>query len=231
MVKFFLLMIFLPLPFANCRAQDTVQQKNRLSDSVLERFYVLKANPEIKEGPFTVFLNRRILIVRGKYHNDQKAGVWQFFDFNGHLNEKYNYDTKKLTFEAPLYESPDFSYLFDDTLKIGDRLTRPVKIGGIFYGFLPYLNLFRLPFDTFNIDMDSFGADIELLISPLGQLADYNVRVKSEDFDYDHTFNLDVKLFSPEDRSFIPATRNGVQVISRIIIKCYVTASGGLDFY
>jgi len=177
-----------------------------------------------------VLLHHKMLMARGYYKNGKKTGFWQFFDSAGRLNEKYNYDREKFTYEAPL-QSDDFSFLFDDSLQVGDRLTRPLRVGGIYYGYLPYLSLFRLPFDTYDIHTESFDAYLELLISPLGRLADYKVRVTSSQYRYDHIFTMDVKLFSEEDRKFIPATRNGVNVISRILIKCYVTSYGTLDFY
>jgi len=169
--------------------------------------------------------------VRGSYNNGKKSGVWQFFDIKGRLNEKYNYDKKQFTYEAPLYSSPDFSFLFEDTIKVGDRLTRPLKIGGTYYGFMPYLSIYQVPFDTYDVSTFLFDAYIELLISPIGRLADYKIRVASVQYRYDQTFNLDVKIFSDEDRTFIPATKNGVPVMSRIQIRCFVTPEGGLDFY
>ncbi len=215
----------------HCTGQDTLARHKRLSDSVIARYYVLKSAPNIKVGPYLVFLRRRILLVRGSYNNGKKNGVWQFFDTRGRLNEKYNYNKKRFTFEAPLYSSRDFSFLFDDSIKVKDRLTRPLKIGGIYYGFMPYLNIFRLPFETYDVDTGLFDAYIELLISPMGRLADYKVRIVSFDYQYDQIFNMDVHLFSNADRTFIPATRNGIPVMARIQIHCIVTPSGGLDFY
>ncbi|MDR3697353.1 hypothetical protein [Mucilaginibacter sp.] len=219
---------FISVCFAQ-ESQDTVERKNKLSDSVVEKFYVLKNNHEIKQGPYLALLDRKKLIARGNYKNGIKTGLWQFYDAAGRLNEKYNYDLQKFTYEAPL-ESNDFSFLFEDTLKIGDRLTRPLRIGGVYYGFIPYLSLFRVPFDTYDINMESFVAYLELLISPMGRLAQYRVRIASALYQYDRIFTMDVKLFSDEDRKFIPATKNGENVISRILIKCYVTPSGTLDF-
>ena len=170
-----------------------------------------------------------MLIARGKFKNGKKVGVWQFFDSLGRLNERYNYDLEKFSYEAPL-ASDDFSFLFEDSLKTGDRLTRPLRIGGIYYGFIPYLSLFRLPFDTYDIDMATFDAYLELLISPMGRLAQYRVRVFSAQYQYDHIFTMDVNLFNDEDRKFVPATKNGENVMSRILIKCYVTSYGTLDF-
>ena len=215
----------------NCFGQDTVERKNRLSNSIVERFYVLKSNPEIKQGLYAAYLNRRILIAAGHYKNNKKIGTWYFFDSQGKLVERYSYDKKTFGYESPLYATDDLSYLFDDSLKKGDRLTTSVKIGGIYFGYLPYVNIFHLPFDSDDVDTYDFIAYIELLISPMGRLADYNVRVVSNDYDYDQTFRLDINLFSEEDRTFVPATFNGQPALSRVLIKCVVTPDGGLDFF
>jgi hypothetical protein len=226
----FLLFIIL-FCVTSCFAQDTVKQKNRLTDSVIERFYVLRSDKTIKEGLYKAFFKRKTLIASGNYSKNLKTGIWQFSDRRGRLVEKYDYDKNRFTYIAPLWAPEYLSLLFDDTLKEGDRITRPLKIGGIYYGYIPYVNLFQLPFDTFGVSTYAFHAYVELLISPLGRLADYNVRIVSSYYDYDHTFNLDVKLFNEADRTFIPATLNGKRVMSRIVIKCFVTPSGGLDFY
>jgi hypothetical protein len=216
---------------ADCMAQDTVLRRNRLSDSVLEKFYVLKSNPEVRNGPYQAIFRRDTYIAIGNYTNNQKTGIWQFFNKHGRLIEKYNYNSKAFTFEAPLVPSDDLSYLFDDTLRTDDTLTRPLKAGGNYYGMIPYLSLFRLPFDTFNMNTNSFLAFIELLVSPLGRLADYKVYVRSDMYQYSQDFNFDVNLFSEEDRTFAPATLNGRPIMSRIVIKCYLNYYGGLDFY
>jgi hypothetical protein len=230
-VKNILFLFILPLYLTQCSAQDTVLRKNRLSDSVLERYYVFKSDPTIKQGPYKALFRRRTVVASGNYTKNLKTGTWQFFDSAGKLVEKYDYDKSEFTYEAPAYAGEDFSYLFDDSLKSGDRLTRPIKIGGIYYGYIPYVNLFQLPFNMFDVDPYDFDAYVELLISPMGRLADYNVHITSVTYEYDHLFKMDVNLFSPEDRTFIPATFNGKPVLTRIIIKCFVTSDGGLDFY
>jgi hypothetical protein len=171
------------------------------------------------------------LLCVGNYNNGRKAGTWQFFDVAGRLNEKYNYDKGMFTYEAPLYANADLQYMFDDSIKHGDKLTRPLKIGGIYMGYVPYLNIFRLPFSTLDIDTYYFGAAVELLISPLGRLAGYRVRLVSDFYQYDRTFTMDTSLFSEEDKTFTPATFNSQPVMCRIFIKCFVTTDGTLDFY
>jgi hypothetical protein len=216
---------------AACAAQDTILRRNRLSDSVIEKFYVLKANPEIKQGPYYAFFQRQTPVAVGHYKNGKKTGIWQFFSNKGRLVEKYNYDTRTFTSEKPLIQSDDLNFLFDDSLKTTDVLTRPLKVGGSYYGFVPYLNLFKLPFDTFEINTDTFLAYVELVVSPLGRLADYKVHILSDSYQYYKDFSFDVRLFSEEDRTFEPATLNGKPILSRIIIKCYVNYLGGIDFF
>jgi hypothetical protein len=230
-VKYLFFLLFTLLFINDCAAQDTVARRNRLSDSVVEHFFELKAKPGVKEGSYTAFLRRKILLAKGEYKNGQRVGVWQFFDVFGNLSERYDYDNKQFTFEAPLYANADLSYRFDDSLKKGDRLTRPLKIGGTYMGYVPYFNIFQVPFDTGDIETDSFVAVIELLVSPLGRLADYKVRLVSAYYQNDQIFSMDVGLFSDEDRTFRPATLNGRPVMSRILIKCYVSSRGELDFY
>jgi hypothetical protein len=191
---------------------------------------VLKSDPEIKQGPYNAFFRRKTLIVSGHYKNNIKTGSWFFYNPAGKLIEKYNYDKHAFIYEGPLYEAQYLSYLFDDTLRMGDRVMRPLKAGGPYYGYIPYLNLFQVPFNMVDLDTNDFTANVELLISPLGRLADYSVRLTSDYNDYDYVFKLDVNLFSDEDRSFAPATVNGKAVMSRIIVKCFVTDQGGLDF-
>ena len=213
-----------------CAAQETIDKKNRLTDSVLERFWVLKTDKTIKEGPYTALFKRKITIVKGNYANNKKVGVWHFYKPNGLLVQTYDYDKKALVFESEVDTMADFHYMIDVKLQPTDTVSRPVKIGGIYYGFIPYLNAFQLPFDTMGINTDYFNAYIELLISPLGQLAGYKVHLLSALYNYNQVFSLDVHLFSDEDRQFYPVTLNGEPIISRIIIQCYVTADGRLDF-
>jgi len=226
------LLLIIPLFYLNyCFAQDTVERKNRLSDSVIERFFVLKSDKKTKEGPYRALFQRRIVVAQGHYHKDKKSGVWNFYNQTGHLVETYDYGIQQFTYEAPVLVSDDFSYAIDDTIKKTDKVRRPLKIGGVYYGFIPYLTIFQTPFDTFEVNTDSFDAYVELLISPLGRLADYKVRLVSKEYQYDHIINLDVHLFNEEERTFVPANFNGKPVLSRILIKCWVTPNGGIDFY
>lgn len=230
-VKYRLLSIISLLYLSNCFAQDTVNKKNWLTNSVIERFQVLKTDRKTKVGTYRAFYKRHTLIARGNYDKGVKTGIWTFYDEDGKLNEKYDYDKTEYLYEAPIDTAVAIQFRFDDTIKAGDRLTRPLKIGGIYYGFIPYLSVFKLPFDTYGINMVYFDAVVELLISPGGRLADYKVHLISKAYQYNQTISLSPGLFNEEDKQFAPATLNRRPIMSRIFIRCTVEDDGSLDFY
>ena len=192
---------------------------------------MLKTDQQRRVGPYKAFYKRSTLIADGYYTNGQKSGVWKFFDWDGKPTETYDYDKIEFTFEAPIDTTDDISYGFDITLNPTDRLTRPLRIGGSFYGFIPYVSVFKLPFDTAGINTNYFNAMIELLISPGGRLADYKVHLFSKAYQYKQTFNFDVNLFAADDKIFVPATLNRQPILSRIFIRCSIDDDGSLDFY
>jgi hypothetical protein len=228
--KLFLLIITL-FYLNNCFAQDTIERKSRLTDSVRERFHVLKSAPDTKVGLYQAFFKRKTLIASGNYTNGKRTGLWHFYTPEGRLVENFDFDTQTFTYEGTLDEQSDLGFLFDDKIGKTDTVTRPLKIGGSYYGFIPYLTIFRLPFDVTDTNTDSFEAIVELLISPGGRLADYKVHLISSYYDYNHTFSLDVNLFSEADRIFVPARLNQRPILSRVFIKCYVTSDGRIDYY
>ncbi|WP_428330807.1 toxin-antitoxin system YwqK family antitoxin [Mucilaginibacter sp.] len=214
-----------------CFAQDTIERKNRLTDDVIERFKVLKTAPETKVGPYRAFYRRRNIIAAGNYTKGVKTGIWYFYDENGKLSETFDYDKNDYIFEAPLDTSTNISFAFDAKIKQGDRVTRPLKVGGAYYGFIPYLSIFRLPFDLTDVNTRFFDATVELLVSPGGRLADYKVHLFSRAYQYKQTINMAVSLFSEEDKTFVPATLNHEPILARIFIKCAVNEDGSLDFF
>lgn len=225
--------VFLLIAFLysiNCFAQETVEKRNRLSDSVIERFYVLRSDREMRNGPYKALFRRKTVIASGNYTNGKKTGIWNFYGTDGKLAQTFNYDSNSFSYVARLDTGSDLQFMFDEKLKKTDTVTRPLKIGEPYYGYIPYVTIFRLPFETFDVNTDLFEATVELLISPMGRLAEYKVHLVSPFYQYDHTINLDVNLFSDEDKTFVPATLNHKPILSRIIIKCSVT-NNGLDFY
>ena len=214
-----------------CFGQDTVNHKNWLTSLVLERYKTLKPDENIRVGPYKAYFRRKTLIADGRYDRGIKVGVWNFYNEQGKLNQRFDFDKTEYIYEAALDSNTDIQFSFDAEIKPGDRVTRPLKIGGMYYGLIPYINIFHLPFKVDEYSIDNFHAVIELLISPHGRLADYKVRVQSATYRYDQTFNFDVNLFGEEDKQFSPATVNRQPVLVRVFIRCAINADGSLDFF
>lgn len=222
------ILIFTALLFTSvCFAQE-IEVKNKIGNNVTENFKVLASDKSVKNGLYQAIYNKKTVVATGLFENNKQTGVWRFYDRNGQALEIYDYTKKQLLFEAPEDTTSSLRYFVDKEIKPTDQITKPVKIGGRFYGFLPYLNLFKLPTQLVNYNPDLLNPRIELLISPLGRLSSYRVYftiLGSEKF-----VNMNLKLPNPDDLVFIPATYNGEAISSRIVIQCELSNSGHLEF-
>jgi len=214
-----------------CFGQDTVNKRNWLSSSVIERYKVIKGNENTKVGPYKAYYKRRTLVAEGTYTMGQKTGLWNFYDDEGKLMQKYDFDRTEFIYEAPLDTDTNITYGFDAKITAGNRLIRPLKIGGNYYGYIPYISTFRLPFETEGINVDFINAVVELLVSPGGRLADYKVHLMSKAYNYKQSFNFDLSMIADEDKQFSPATLNRQPILARVFIRCSLNTDGSLDFY
>ncbi|MDB5010740.1 MAG: hypothetical protein JWQ06_1529 [Mucilaginibacter sp.] len=198
-----------------------------MTNTVVEQYHtIIEKDREIKQGLYQA-LYRKTIIASGMFTNDKKTGVWHFYNNKGQSFENYNYDTNNLLGEAPEDSTSNFRYTIDDTFKPGDRITKPIKVGGRYFGYLPYLKLFKIPADMANINRELYIAVLELLISPGGRLAEYKIHLKSGD--YDRIIHINPDLLSEEDKQFIPATINGKAITSNIFVHCYITDDDDID--
>jgi len=225
-ILFFILLSFFA---CKCSAQDSTSVRNRLTGTIVENFYVLRSNKQIKTGQYTAVYRHSTALASGRYLNNKKVGIWHFYDTGGILIENFDYSRNVLLYEKPddTVSEQQIRYAFDDTITNSTHVTKPIKPGGRYYGYLPYLNLFKLSDDFIGTDPSLFSAVLEILVSPGGRLADFKVHIKSDDFERITTFSTE--LIDNEDKIFIPATINGRPVISRIFVKCRLTINGELD--
>ncbi|MGZ3754959.1 MAG: hypothetical protein ACXVAY_20560 [Mucilaginibacter sp.] len=208
-------------------AQDIINRKNRLTGSVTEKYQtVIKANKEEREGLYQAFYNGT-LIASGQYKNNKRTGTWSFYNRKGEAEERYNYDTNILLAEAPEDSVSNFTYAFDGQFNKTDHGTKPVKIGGRYYGYVPYLKLFKLPADLQDIRREQFNVILELLVSPAGRLAEYKIHLKAVNFE--RVLRYDPDRIADDFKLFLPATVNNIPVTSRIFISCYINAVDDID--
>lgn len=230
-LKNFLLFLCFLFCLTDCFSQETIEKKNRLNDYVIEKFQVLKDHQEVRNGSYQALYRRRTPVAQGTYTNNKKTGLWRFYDPKGKLMQVYDYDSKTIRYEAKEYtQATDLSYGIDREISDTDKITKPIKVGGRYFGYLPYLGLYQPPFNPYEYGTYGCIAIVELLISPLGRLADFKVHTNCSLIQYDQTISMHVNLFKEEDRQFIPATYNGQPIMSRILIRCTLNSSGYLEF-
>jgi hypothetical protein len=212
-------------------SQDSTRKKNRLTSTITETFYVLKNNEQIKNGLYQATYMHHTALASGNYLNNVKTGIWHFYDLNGLLVENFDFIKGKLLYERPddLLSAQQIRYAFDDAITDSALITKPVKPGGRYFGYLPFITIYKLSDDFVGTDLSAFTAVLELLISPQGRLADFKVHIKTDDFERVTSFSTE--LFNDEAKRFIPATINGTPVISRIFVRCRITSNGELDVY
>jgi hypothetical protein len=200
-------------------AQETEERAQKSYNNIIERYHVQKANPEVKEGLYQAMLKKTALAT-GKYKNNVRVGTWYFLNGDGAVTQKYNYDTNILIYEEPNVNLNDFRYVFDKQVKKSDVITKPIRIGGKYWGYLPYVALYQKPKD-FKLSTGGIVMPvIELLISPEGNLANYIIHM---DTSYGvKNLNVNIDLLKPEDKLFIPATLNGQPVAATIIVRCKI---------
>ncbi|MHB8206248.1 hypothetical protein [Mucilaginibacter sp.] len=228
-MKKVILLIAIHFVASGAVAQDSVMRKNRLTQSVIEQFWALKSNKEIKQGLYQAIYRRRVALASGNYANNKRIGTWHFYDKYGRLVQNFNYERNSIAWEIAddTLTAMHIGYGFDDKITDSDRVTKPMKVGGSYYGYIPYIKSFRLSDDYMGTDLSQFTAILEILVSPGGRLADFKVHIKSPVDERITTFSTD--LINEDDRLFVPATINHKAVLSRIFVKCRITDDGELD--
>ena len=210
-------------------AQEINSRKTNLTGLVTEKFKtVIEVDKEVKQGMYQAFYNKKILIATGKYTNDKRTGTWHFYDRDKTPLQNYNYDTNILQYEAPDSTS-GIKYAIDSKFTAADHVTRPVKPGGRYFGYVPYLRLFKLPDDLMDIEQRRIKVFLELLISPGGRLADYKIHVNVPSHRYENTIPVNLNLLNDTDKMFLPASMNGQPISSTIVIECFVTTKNEID--
>jgi hypothetical protein len=203
-------LLFLAL---SANAQETIEKTQKLIDGNKEAYHVLKANPQVKQGMYRVRHKNKI-VVSGMYDQNKRTGMWHYFDSKGNLLQNYNFDNHQLNYEAPDSIS-NFRYIYDQNIKPTDRVTKPVRIGGRYYGYFPYINLFKSMESSMDI-RNLRSVIFEFLVSPGGNLADYKIYLNY--LITQKILSADITHLSPDDKCFLPATINYEPVSSRIRI-------------
>lgn len=222
-MKILLIIISMLLAALFTNAQQVVLKKHHITKGMQERFYVLKSDRRTKHGLYQVIYHKTAL-ASGVYTNGKQTGIWHFYDYKQQVMENFSFDTRQVLYEAPEDSVSNFRYLFDKSFHDTDHVTKPIRIGGRYFGYLPYLRILKQPAGLIYLGKD-IPIQLEILVSPGGNLADFMIHFPP--IFYKEAFHVNINLLNADDKLFIPATINGEAVSSRIMITCYLDAQKG----
>jgi periplasmic protein TonB len=154
--RFLIILTVLPSVLFGQETKMIVLFKENKSKEVYE---VLRKDTTIKYGSYQKYNSNNILVVegfykdglkdscwteyqwfdnskrnkmRGNYSQDKKTGLWEFYNFKGILEQKYDYSSEKLVYyyiDPKEKEKQYYVYIGEDSLKT--KLNRPpLYIGG-----------------------------------------------------------------------------------------------------
>jgi hypothetical protein len=172
---------------------------------------------------------KKVVLAQGRYVDDKRVGTWRFFDKKQQVLQIYNYDNNTLQYEAPEDSTSNFRYIIDATIADSTLATKPLKQGGRYFGYLPYMRFFSLPTELQGMETAAINVVMELLISPMGRVADFQLQLAAPFYEYKRVISIDPNRLFEEDRTFYPATVNKKAISSRILIACYINSKGELD--
>ena len=104
-------------------------QETVLKEKKGESYYVLKNDPKIKHGTYQ-YSTKKGLVEKGQYDNDKKVGVWEFYDTDGNLEQKYDYSTNQLIFNKEGKQFGNYKVIVDGKPTDIVPDTPPIFIGG-----------------------------------------------------------------------------------------------------
>ncbi|UKT62282.1 energy transducer TonB [Pedobacter mucosus] len=184
---------------------------------LIEHSTELKSIKNVKNG-ISEIKSGKALLAMGMYKDGNRVGRWRFYKNADSVEQVYNYTTKKLE-----YNSTINNILYEiDSLKVGDTVVYPAKIGG-FYTSLYFLRNKFQPSRDFRAYPGEHSVFLVFYLDENGKLTKYETEtgggnLKKLDI-------IDLKKMLPVDFEFVPAYVNGKPVASRLIYSGKLTVN------
>jgi len=190
-------------------AQETVK-KTVTSDSPIykEVYRVLKSNQEIKQGDYKK--TAEFFAVKGQYDDNVKVGIWTFYDKDGKVEQKIDFDSRKVIFSIPFDILVKSFILTDNQVSEQKPDEAPIFIGGL-SAMGQYTRNLRYPKEARNNRIQG-KVYISATITKEGKMID-------EEIDTGPGFGLNeegLRVIQQIPDDWIPGTLNGQNVDVRI---------------
>ncbi|WP_231465138.1 hypothetical protein [Pedobacter sp. Leaf132] len=207
-----ILLMFIGFSAFAQKNDSTRVRKSFNSYGLLEKAVESKSKPHVRNGSAEVFYNDN-LIATGLYKDNERFGRWRFFKYKTDtIAQIYNYSSKKIEFNLP----DNTQNFFVDSLKQGDKLILPVKIGSMIdiYKYLAMKS--KIPQE---LAKDNVKYNLLYIIY-------INKQGKITKLETEYLLNTSNKTFEITDKSnayldfdFVPAILNGKAVESQMMLK------------
>lgn len=123
----FLALTLVTLAYGQDTKKKSIENKTPYYKEV---YYVLKSNQEVKHGEYQKY-TKAGLAEKGQFENNIKAGVWEFYDYGGNLEQRFNYTSQTIEIIKP-FDWIDKLWVIDEgelEEKTFDK--KPCFIGGM----------------------------------------------------------------------------------------------------
>ncbi len=183
-----------------------------------ETFYVLASNDTIKQGFYEKHIGRG-LAEKGNYTSNIRTGVWDFFDFNGNIDLKYDYSRKVIVETTRSRQEDTVKYLIDT--ENGWTLTQVKRPAIVLqspkeFGMIMQQNI-RFPLEARNNGI-SGTVLVRFTIDENGKTSDYKVK-KGIGYGCDQEAWRVIKM-ATESAQWLPAVYQDVPVKSEYVMPC-----------
>jgi len=101
-MKNFFLFLFICVALPGL-GQELKKQTKRLPAPYSKEVYeVLKADDQTKNGTYLKYFHDGVMAEKGQYEANQKVGVWEYYTWQGSMDQQYNWTTRKLESTNPV---------------------------------------------------------------------------------------------------------------------------------
>ncbi|NPV51837.1 MAG: energy transducer TonB [Candidatus Methanofastidiosum sp.] len=164
--------------------------------SVVETYYVLKNDRNIKNGEYSRFVNNK-KVTTGQYANNKKTGIWTYYDTDNSVDLKYDYDK----------DSVIFVNIQNDTSEL-DRPT--IYLGSLYEARYTIMTNLRYP-EVAVVNGKSGRILIDIFINKEGDVYDYKVQ-KSV---YPALDNEALRVVKLIPQKWLPSIKSGEPIESK----------------
>ncbi len=136
-IKRLALTLVFVIPVFFCSGQGIVdidqdfelKEKVKKHKDIIEIYHVLKHHRKIKQGLYLRYLRKRI-IVNGYYDNNDKVGIWKYYDGLMRVQLEYDYDKLKVVDYESFQDTTHYSQpplLLGSTIELKYKINERIK--------------------------------------------------------------------------------------------------------